>query len=77
MVVKIGELIVDGCGIGIQGGSVEVGNAQITTRNLTIVKIDKENNLLLVRGGIPGPNGGIVLVRPTTKKKGTGPKKTA
>ena len=55
----------------------QYGNAQITTRNLTIVRIDKENNLLLVRGGIPGPNGGIVLVRPTTKKKGTGPKKPA
>lgn len=45
------------------------GNAQITTRNLTVVKIDAENNLLLVRGAIPGPNGGIVLVRPTNKKK--------
>ncbi|HEX3315034.1 MAG TPA: 50S ribosomal protein L3 [Gemmataceae bacterium] len=47
----------------------QMGNAQVTTRNLTVVKIDKENNLMLVRGGIPGPNGGIVLVRPTTKKK--------
>jgi large subunit ribosomal protein L3 len=47
----------------------QYGNAQITTRNLTIVKIDKENNLMLVRGAIPGPNGGIVLVRPTTKVK--------
>ena len=45
------------------------GNAQITTRNLTIVKIDKENNLLLVRGAIPGPNGGLVSIRPTNKKK--------
>jgi large subunit ribosomal protein L3 len=47
----------------------QMGNAQITTRNLTVVRIDKENNLMLVRGGIPGPNGGIVMVRPTTKKK--------
>jgi large subunit ribosomal protein L3 len=45
------------------------GNAQITTRNLTIVRIDAENHLLLVRGAVPGPNGGIVLVRPTNKKK--------
>ena len=47
----------------------QYGNAQITARNLTIVKIDKENNLMLVRGAVPGPNGGIVLVRPTTKVK--------
>jgi large subunit ribosomal protein L3 len=47
----------------------QFGNARITTRNLTIVKIDSENNLLLVRGAIPGPNGGVVLVRPTNKKK--------
>ena len=47
----------------------QMGNAQITTRNLTVVKIDTENNLLLVRGAIPGPNGGLVLVKPTNKKK--------
>ena len=46
----------------------QYGNAQITVRNLDVVKIDKENNLLLVRGAIPGPNGGLVLVRPTNKK---------
>lgn len=47
----------------------QLGNAQITTRNLTVVRIDGENNLLLVRGAIPGPNGGVVLIRPTNKKK--------
>jgi large subunit ribosomal protein L3 len=47
----------------------QCGNARITTRNLTIIKIDSDNNLLLVRGAIPGPNGGVVLVRPTNKKK--------
>jgi large subunit ribosomal protein L3 len=46
----------------------QFGNAQITVRNLDIVKIDKENNLLIVRGAIPGPNGGVVYVRPTNKK---------
>ncbi|VTS00870.1 50S ribosomal protein L3 [Tuwongella immobilis] len=44
------------------------GASQVTIRNLTVVKIDKENNVLLVRGGVPGPNGGVVLVRPTNKK---------
>jgi large subunit ribosomal protein L3 len=47
----------------------QFGNAQITTRNLTIVKLDPENNLILVRGAVPGPNGGVVLIRPTNKKK--------
>ena len=43
------------------------GNERVTIRNLTVVRIDTDNNLLLVRGGIPGPNGGFVLVRPTNK----------
>ena len=46
----------------------QYGNVQITVRNLDVVRIDKENNLLLVRGAIPGPNGGLVVVRPTNKK---------
>ena len=46
----------------------QFGNAQITIRNLVVVKIDKENNLLLVRGACPGPNGGLITVRPTNKK---------
>lgn len=46
----------------------QYGNAQVTVRNLDVVRIDKDNNLLLVRGAIPGPNGGLVLVRPTNKK---------
>ncbi len=43
------------------------GNARSTTRNLDVVRIDTENHLLLVRGGIPGPNGGYLLVRQTNK----------
>ena len=38
-----------------------------TVRNLKVVKVDLENNLLLVRGAIPGPNGGYVMVRQTNK----------
>ena len=45
----------------------QYGNARITTRNLKLVKVDPENNLLLVRGAIPGPNGGFVVVRETNK----------
>lgn len=46
----------------------QYGSEQVTVRNLDIVKIDVENNLLVVRGAIPGPNGGLVIVRPTNKK---------
>ena len=43
------------------------GNEQITIRNLAVVRMDGANNLLLVRGGIPGHPGAVVLVRPTNK----------
>jgi large subunit ribosomal protein L3 len=43
------------------------GNERVTIRNLTVVKVDAENNLLLIRGGIPGAPGGLVMVRPTNK----------
>ena len=46
----------------------QYGNAQVTIRNLDIVRIDAANNLLVVRGAIPGRNGGLVVVRPTNKK---------
>ncbi len=41
------------------------GDDRVTIRNLAVVKVDVENNLLLVRGGIPGFSGGFVMVRPT------------
>jgi large subunit ribosomal protein L3 len=44
------------------------GHERVTVRNLTVVKIDPENNLLIVRGAVPGPNGGFVMIRPTNKK---------
>jgi large subunit ribosomal protein L3 len=46
----------------------QYGNVRRTVRNLDVVKIDADNNLLLVRGAVPGPNGGLVVVRPTNKK---------
>jgi len=38
-----------------------------TARNLKVVQVDLENNLLLVRGAVPGPNGGYLVVRQTNK----------
>ncbi|MDL4776300.1 MULTISPECIES: 50S ribosomal protein L3 [Thermomonosporaceae] len=46
------------------------GNARTTVQNLTIHAIDPEKNLLLIKGAVPGPNGGVVLVRDAVK--GTG-----
>jgi large subunit ribosomal protein L3 len=43
------------------------GNERVTIRNLAVVKVDTDKNLLLVRGGIPGFNGSVVMVRPTNK----------
>jgi large subunit ribosomal protein L3 len=41
------------------------GNARVTVKNLRVVKIDRERNLMLVCGAVPGPNGGLVMVRPS------------
>jgi len=43
------------------------GNARCTVRNQKVVVIDKENNLLVIRGAVPGPTGAFVTVRPTNK----------
>jgi large subunit ribosomal protein L3 len=43
------------------------GAARCTARNLKVVQVDLENNLLLVRGAVPGPNGGYVMVQQTNK----------
>jgi large subunit ribosomal protein L3 len=45
------------------------GAERVTVRNLDIVKIDAENHLVLVKGAVPGPNGGMIMIRPTNKKK--------
>jgi large subunit ribosomal protein L3 len=40
-----------------------MGTQQVTVRNLEIVEVDTEDNLLVVKGAVPGPNGSYVLVR--------------
>jgi large subunit ribosomal protein L3 len=45
----------------------QYGNTQCTVRNLKVVRVDTDNNLLLVRGAVPGPNGGFVVIKPTNK----------
>lgn len=43
------------------------GAARCSVRNLQVVQVDVDNNLLIVRGAIPGPNGGYVVIRQTNK----------
>lgn len=44
-----------------------MGNERVTVKNLKVVAVDKENNLLLIKGAIPGPRNGLVMVH---KKEG-------
>ena len=44
-----------------------LGAETVTVQNLTVAKVDAENNLIAIKGAIPGPNGGIVVVRDTVK----------
>ncbi|MBQ5485793.1 MAG: 50S ribosomal protein L3 [Lachnospiraceae bacterium] len=45
-----------------------MGSVRVTTQNLEIVKVDVENNLLLVKGSVPGPKKSLVTVKETTKR---------
>jgi large subunit ribosomal protein L3 len=40
-----------------------MGDDRVTSRNHALVKIDTDNNLLLIKGALPGPNGGLLFIR--------------
>ena len=44
-----------------------MGAVKVTTQSLEVVRVDEENNLLLVKGAVPGATGGDVVIRPTVK----------
>ncbi len=46
-----------------------MGAEQVTTRNHPLVKVDAENNLLLIKGALPGPNGALLFVRKSVTAK--------
>jgi len=46
----------------------QLGNVRKTVKNQELVRVDADNNLLLVRGSVPGPNGGLVIVRQAKTK---------
>lgn len=47
----------------------QYGNVRVTSRNLKIVRIDAESNVVLVRGAVPGPTGGYVVIRRSVKNR--------
>jgi len=47
----------------------QMGNARVTQQNLEIVEVRADQNLILVKGAIPGPNQGLVLIRKCVKTK--------
>jgi large subunit ribosomal protein L3 len=49
-----------------------LGGQQVTTLNLEVVQADPERQIVLVRGAVPGPRGGIVLLRDTVKGANAG-----
>ena len=48
-------------------GAGQMGVEQVTVQNLDVVKVDSELNMLVIRGAIPGPKGGLVYVKSTVK----------
>lgn len=57
-------------GRGLPGGkkSGQMGNKQVTVQNLRVVKVDVENNLIIVKGQVPGANNGLVYIKQAVKK---------
>jgi large subunit ribosomal protein L3 len=49
--------------------SGHMGDARITVKGLTVAKVDAENNLLMIRGAVPGPNGSVVVVKKAARQK--------
>lgn len=48
-------------------GAGHLGTERVTVQNLSVVKVDVENNLIAVRGAVPGPRGGIVMLSDSVK----------
>lgn len=46
----------------------QYGNEQVTIQNLTVVRVDKDKNCILIKGGIPGPDGALVSVKTAVKR---------
>ena len=47
-----------------------LGVEKVTIQNLDIIKIDAEKNIIAIKGAIPGPKGGLVIIKNSVKAKG-------
>ena len=74
---RAGSIASHGANLGM-GGQIKkgkkmaghMGNARVTVQSLLLVRVDEENNLLYVRGGVPGPVGGYLIIREAVKVYG-------
>ena len=53
----------------VDEGTATMGNERVTARNLKVIKVDTDENLLLVRGSVPGPRGQYIFIRKSHKAK--------
>jgi large subunit ribosomal protein L3 len=54
-----------------------MGNQKVTAQNLEVVAVDKENNLMMVKGSVPGPKGNYLIINKSFRKKKKEPKPQA
>jgi large subunit ribosomal protein L3 len=47
-----------------------MGGERVTTLNLEVVRVDAERNLILIKGNVPGPDGGLVIIRSAVRRPG-------
>jgi large subunit ribosomal protein L3 len=45
-----------------------MGDVRITIKRLTVARVDAENNLLMIRGAVPGPNGSVLVVKKAARQ---------
>ena len=45
----------------------QYGHENVTVQNLEVVRVDAERNLILVKGGVPGPKGGLLILKDSVK----------
>jgi large subunit ribosomal protein L3 len=50
--------------------SGHMGDTRITIKGLTVARVDAENNLLMIRGAVPGANGSVVVIKKAAKREG-------
>lgn len=52
-----------------------MGNARVTVQNLEVISVDKDNDILVIKGAVPGPDGNLLIIRRAKKKLKVVPKK--